>query len=431
MIRVFFIKNRILWSDYVLKNIALVLFSLRPLIDLAWADTYFWGLNLAGITAIVLILIMLIDVVSSKNHQISLYLFFFLIYMVMITALYSKNYSDFDTVLRFSSTMVFFVTVAPKINNKELDRTILFFCIATIVPIILSFAQLVGIIPYTYWDYIEGIVIERASGGYRQPSVLTRFCIFGLIYALYFLESRKNTILKKLLIFLYIAINLVSIIISYHRTSYLMVFVIFILWNVLKYRNRISQYFSRVLFLFIFGVLIFLLSYEFGIVKVDLNIFRKLISLDNVFIYENGHFNLILRGRGNILNLLFETLYNSPIRIILFGNGININQITNTSMQIADMDFIRVIWNFGVIGLLLWVGHLFYLSNILIYCKSYVDSLYFRVGCILLLTYILWGFTVEVIGTPNIGYHSFLVIGYLYFQAKKKKKIMNISGEEN
>jgi len=418
----------------MIEKILLLIFALRPLIDLYWSSDFFGQINFAGIIAIFNIGISVFyTIINGKIKKLPIVILL-AIYTLSITILSFGNFSDYDNLLRLLSSMPFILIVAPNVNEKDIEKYISLYIVCTIIPIIITFLQVGGIVDYTYWDYIFGVKIPRGSGGYRQPSVLTRFLIFGIIYSLYFLSryKDKNTNRKRLFIYLYLSINSIAIFLSYHRTGYLLAVAVFVLWYTIEYKNRLIQLIKRLIIYLILGTALFWTLYLNGIFSLSIAGFKSLLSFENVYKFSDGKFSLVLRGRGSLLDKLLYGFQINPWYHTIFGNGKNTNAISGLSFEIADMDLIRILWNFGVIGFILWTLQIIWFRKILIDSKSYIDPYIHRIGYLIVFVYIVFGFTIEATVTPNFMYHVYLILGYIYFQkylkylkGNKLNKLMN------
>lgn len=238
------IKNLLIKNKkQFIEDILLFVFAIRPIIDLAWKYIILLNMNLAGLTAIIIIILSILYFTFYPKLSLSFTScigIIYVIYIGTITLINSSSLIDFNYSLRLMSEIVFLIVIAPHISIKKLDTLLLLFTITTLVPIFITYFQTMGIIPYTYFDYINGVQICRGSGGYRQPSVLTRFCSIGLLYTFYMLEDKKMSKSKKSLLIIYIILNILAIILSYHRTGYLLVIIETLYWLYLKNQKKLE-----------------------------------------------------------------------------------------------------------------------------------------------------------------------------------------------
>jgi hypothetical protein len=157
---------------------------------------------------------------------------------------------------------------------------------------------------------------------------------------------------------------------------------------------------------------------------LDLNGFQKLLSFDNIIRTTESGTTLHLRGRGVKFNSVIETLKVSPWYITIFGNGVNLNPYSLLEMQFPDMDFLRILWNFGIVGVIIWMGLVFWLIKSVRKSKKFIDKHLYRMCKITLIVFIVFGLTIENMIVPNFMYHIYLIIGFGYSQARRKNSII-------
>lgn len=414
----------------MIKNILIFLFAIRPVIDLAWEEEFLLGMNLAGIVATFIIALTIIygfkqrEITKIRSLSVGTGLLFFA-YIAIITLINTTQLSDYNYAIRLLSELAFLIIVAPHISLKNLNKLMIWFLVVTLVPILLTYGQVAGIVEYTYFDYVDGNQISRGSGGYRQPSVLTRFCSIGLLYALYLLEIRKGEVKYRFFLYTYMVLNLIAVIFSYHRTGMFLVFFLTILWYLLKEKRRLSSGVIKVVFATggIFAVAI--LVYHMNLISVELSVIQSMLSLDNIIaISSSGSYQFSLRGRGDILLVLVNGLVNNPLIYSIFGNGVAQNAVTHITIDPADMEFIRVLWNGGIIGCLLWLWHFVTIKrNIDRWKNEKRISSFYRLAICMFWCFIVWGLCIEATESPNLMYHVYLICGWCSF---KRNVIKNI-----
>ncbi len=407
-----------------IKQIMIWIFILRPIIDLFWGKKFILGMNLAGLVSIFLILILFIQISLDGFHvrldSVSKMAFLYIIYSACITFVHGGSYSDYAEVLRFTGSFSYYYVLSRHLTEKELNKCFVGFTICTLIPIFYTYLQTVGILEYTYWDHF-GVDIGRGSGGYRQPSVLTRFCVFGMTYSLLLLETTKKNTLKRNMIYVYIFLNLVAVFFSYHRTGYLMVAIVCLIWFFYKYRNRIEKYMFRIGLIGIVSVSVFFVLYTLNMFSIDLDQFKTLLSFRYlVHIEDNGRI-YFLRGRSNIFYYVIDSLKQLPIHYTIFGNGVYYDRATGGNFQVVDMDFLRVIWNNGIVGFVIWICFLKNMKDSMVITRrGQRNNSIVWLGNIIFLEYILWGLIIEATTSPNFMMHIFLIAGYVKKHVKAK-----------
>jgi O-antigen ligase len=92
----------------------------------------------------------------------------------------------------------------------------LLFVASTLVPSLVAWLQLAGFVPFTYFDYLDGVRFGRPSGGYYQPSSYGRIGVFLVAYAV---TLRGANLLSGRLTAAVVTMALATTIITTHRTS--------------------------------------------------------------------------------------------------------------------------------------------------------------------------------------------------------------------
>ena len=417
----------------------LLIFVFRPIFDLAWNTNFFWGLNLSGIIALFTIVLMIMYICFHKKIRVDRTLQWGMVYAFhigVVTLINMQTYSELNYFLRLLSEMAFLLIVPRKLTRKELERCILLFLIATLVPIVITYLQDMGICSFTYFDTVSRRKINRGSGGYRQPSVLTRFCTIGLLYAFYLLERKKN-IGIRIFLYVYMVMNVIAVFLSYHRTGYLLVVIIIVMWFYLKEKERFIKMLKGMFLMGSALIILFIIVYNVGIIAVDLSILESMFSLDNVVtISESGKMTLVLRGRGSLLEVLLQGMRENPWYYTFFGNGVNTNRVSGIKMTFADMEIIRVLWNGGILGGGIWLLHF---GNMRIAIQkqknnSHVKDIY-RLATCMFWVFILWGITIETTNSPNLMYHVYVICGLLCndtnVQRLSEKENYTLNGKRN
>lgn len=407
-------------------KILMIIFIIRPIIDLFW-DFNVGPTNVAGILGMILSgMLYFTFFLALKRRKIYLNRtnLIFIVYCTIVTLFTFNTIGDLDNLFRILSSIIFLFILSKNITEQQLEKLMKWFIIITLVPIIISFLQAMGIVDYTYWDYLTSGRVGRASGGYRQPSVLTRFLTFSNLYCLYFMSKYKENLKIKRYCITYLILSCASVFLSYHRTGYLMNTLIIVSWGIINNKFRVSKLiFSSMFVLVVVGLCLYILN-ELNLISITFEDFKRLISFDNVAKFENGTFKLVLRGRGRIIEDLIYYARNSPWYYSILGNGINNNLITGFSMEFADMDWIRIAWNYGLVGIVIWVSQYISFINILIKGKlNKINKYVLYLGVYSIVIYIIFGFTIEATITPNFMSHIYLIIGYIGCNISRKNII--------
>jgi len=411
-------------------SLLLIIFILRPIIDLPYDNSIIFRINLAGLTAVAVLGLGLVCIISHPRLRILKFEYWLFIYMgiaVFSTLIHISSFSDFAYVIRMLSSLVFVFCVAPQIEKETLIKCYKLFIFASLIPIIISFMQVVHLVPFTYFDHSMGREIGRASGGYKHPSSLVRVVMFSIIYTFYLMENDWSKGKKKIYAIAYLAIAISSIIISYLRSGYFTLGIIVCLWYFLKYKRNMMKLFCRVLGIGFIVILAFIVVYSQGLLQVNLQEFKRFFAISN-FINKSagGTSGFYLRGRFAFIQLLITSLKSSPVHVVLFGNGVDVSIHNGINMKVADMHFIRLIWNCGFVGFAVWGFYILgFLRNVWKKKKKSLDKLFINMAICLFVFYFLWGITKEPTTQPNFMYHIFLTGGFVCHNKYIKKEDMD------
>lgn len=427
----------VLTKDPVI-NLLLIIFVIRPIIDLPYDDSIVLGINLAGLTAVLVLSLGMVCVIRHPRLKFLKFEYWLFIYMGIAfcsALIHLSNLSDFAYVARMLSSLVFLFCVAPRIEKDTLKKCYKLFIFASLIPIAISFMQVMHLVPFTYFDHSMGREIGRASGGYRHPSSLVRVVMFSIIYTFYLMENDWSKWKKNLCAVSYLALAISSIIISYLRSGYFTLVIIVCLWYFLKYKRNMTKLFCKVLGIGIIVILAFSVVYSQGLLQVNLQEFTRFFAISNIINKDaGGTSGFYLRGRFAFIQRLMISLKASPAYVVLFGNGVDVSIYNGINMKIADMHFIRLIWNCGIVGFAVWgVYILSFFKNIWKKRKRNIDKMFINMAICLFVFYFLWGITKEPTTQPNFMYHIFLIGGFVCHNEYLKKEgiVHAVSGKKN
>lgn len=419
-------KLEILTKEPVI-SLLLLIFVLRPIIDLPYDNSIVLGINLAGLTAVLVLSLGLVWVIRHPKLRFLKFEYGLFIYMGIAfcsALIHLSSFSDFAYVARMLSSLVFLFCVAPQIEKDTLKKCYKLFIFISLIPIAISFMQVMHLVPFTYFDHSMGREIGRASGGYRHPSSLVRVVMFSIIYTFYLMENDWSKWKKKVCAVAYLALAISSIIISYLRSGYFTLGIIVCLWYFLKYRRNMTKLFCRVLGIGIIVILAFTFVYSQGLLQVNLQEFTRFFAISNIINKSaGGASGFYLRGRFAFIQRLMISLKTSPMYVVLFGNGVDVSIYNGINMEIADMHFIRLIWNCGIVGFAVWGCYILnFFRNIRKKRKRNIDKVFIHMTICLFVFYFLWGITKEPTAQPNFMYHIFLTGGFVCHNKYLKRK---------
>lgn len=416
------------------KFLTLIIVS-KPILDLFW-DFKIMGINISGLVAFLLTILYFIIILINYKHSklyLNKYSFMLSIYSLISCFFFiilpksDSIISSLTNMLRLISPMVILIYLGNNLKINNIEKIMNIYILVSLIPIIISFLQVAGIVEYTYWDYIGGNKIARASGGYRHPSVLTRLLIITNLFSLYFTSTTK-----KLKYYIYILISCLSIFLTYHRTGYLLICMTMLLWIALNYKKTIISVVKFIGILLSIMIVLVIILNTFNFDTEFISMLNSLVSIDNIFRIENGEFIWVLRGRAKFIELLINSIKNQQWYFTILGNGIDKNAYTGLSMYTADMDFIRILWQYGFIGILLWLGQMVTFMRGCLQIKKYKNmndkyNKMINLTIIIIICYIFFGFTIEATMSPNFMYIIYLFVSFILGNRLKYKDINNNS----
>jgi riboflavin transporter FmnP len=326
----------------------------KPLWDLTWRWRFFQildqGVNVQTFVGLIVLALNAIAILRRASWRHFPKRVLILIAFATLSVLLTPSTMGINELLRLLAGVSFFYTAGPLLSRQRtFDRFAKLFLAATVVPIVLSFFQVVGMLPYDYWDYTEAGQIGRASGTYQTPLSLNYFLIIAIPLALSIASGKQQQCTAKRCAWTYLTLACVAVAFTNHRTTYLIVALQFILWFSMGRRWKAVFGFCSIL------ALVVLLS--FGWLKM---LYAPLMeSLSGGTDVQSGQF---LRGRGFQWFLFLDSYASGdPIHWILGQGGSVIkgyDPMDSTEIDSTEPhnDFIRVLHAYGAVGLLLYVS---------------------------------------------------------------------------
>lgn len=407
-------------NDILIIVLFLLFFATRPLIDLQ--GSYKDGaINLGGIVGITSAGIAIASFFLSRNARaIILQPFFYLLIPIFIFGLIFLIISERpnETALEFARFIAGFSFIVPlylilnlRIHDKYLKIAFKIFSFSLFVPIFIGWMQYLGYYPYSFYDYYDGQPIGRVSGGYFQPSSLTRYLIFFMIFSMC---MRKINFLNKNIFYLIFLFSSATIFITGHRASILAMVIIlpifyYGIYNKFPKFNKRIALFSIVIIIFTF--LYFVLSESFAksilnSVALTFNTIIKSfsISLDSSF----------MRGRGELWIMAVDQITSSDLVNLIFG-------FSYTKFEVHN-DPLRIFLTYGILGFVLF-SLFFY--NLFKFCNKKIAS---KNSFALMSVYLFLAMasvTLEPTAYPNFMWLFFITPAFIRLAINEKKYFNN------
>ena len=326
-----------------------VLFFLitKPLIDLTWRWEFLkfseQRVNLQAVIGVLIIGFASVRAWHLRRKITYVRPAVLLLSVATISVLYSPSSWALNELIRLYSGIAFFFVAGEALQKQmNFDRFALAFVAVVSVPVLLAFVQVAGLVPFDYWDWIDGQEVGRASGTYNMPLGLIYLFMYSIPFTLYLLERGGGWFLR-----ISLAASLLALGFTYHRTAFIAIAAQLILWLLLKKR------FAAAFGLCAAGCLAAVLYA--GAIRT---LYAPLTSAVQGDVDVSS--DEFLRGRGIIwATFLADYAQGSPVHW-LFGRG---GSVLNSSLLLDEMgendphnDFVRLLHDYGILGMLLYIS---------------------------------------------------------------------------
>lgn len=339
-----------------LRKFVWLLLVTKPLIDLTWrwrfANVAEQGINIQTLVAILVIAVTGLAIFLWKRRLLlGVKVILFLIFASLSASMTPVSWGINEFVRLLAGVSFFFTAGVVLDKERDFDRFAKYFVLTVSVPVTLSFLQRAGILPFEYWDWIEGQPLGRVSGTYQHPLGLIYFLVYAIPLALYLLTKPSQSLRCRLLLWLFISLSLVALVFTYHRTALVAIGLEIWLWMVLT-----KKYGRATLLVVLGGVLAVLLRDWLELLYANIgDIIQGKIA------FSSGAF---LRGRGMNWYLFLSSLFSSHPFYWLLGRGGSVAEgfvpdFGYWSSNEPHNDFIRILHAYGLIGLGLYLAILF------------------------------------------------------------------------
>jgi len=328
----------------------------KPLIDLTWRwrsiEIAEQGVNIQTLVSVFVILLTGLALILRRRQVVLWRWIVLFLVSAAISVVLTPTSWGINELIRLYAGIAFAFTAGIALSTEEVfDRFAKYFVLMVSVPVGLSFLQKAQILPFEYWDWIEGQAIGRVSGTYQHPLGLIYFLVYAIPLALYLLTKPSRSLRYRLLLWLFIGLSLVALVFTYHRTVLVAIGLEIWFWMVLT-----RQYGRAMLLAILGGVLAFWLRD-----RVQLLYTNIVDIIQGKVVFSSGEF---LRGRGMNWYLFLHSLFSSHPLFWLFGRGGSVAEgfvphFGYWSSNEPHNDFIRILHAYGLIGLGLYLAILF------------------------------------------------------------------------
>lgn len=358
------------FTDYVGGSSAWIFFclSLKPLIDLTWRWSFFdfsaQSVDLQALVGVGGLALNAIAIWNTKAWRRLPKRVLLMLAFAALSVMFSPSSWGLNELLRLFAGTTFFYTAGPLLAEaRRFDRFAKLFLCAMTVPVILSYFQWAGILPYDYWDWINNQSVGRASGTYPTPLSMSFFLYYAFPVGLAIASGKRHSSWTRAAAFAFLLLASGALALGNHRTAYVIVVLQILVWSLLTRRKKFVFGFLGVL-----AVVIFLSSAWLETLYTPME--QAISGQANL---SNGQ---LFRGRGFQWLLFLNSYASSGPFHWVFGNGASI--IKGYDPEALDVDsvephndFIRILHAYGAVGLLLYLSVLaLFLKRTLLLLRS-------------------------------------------------------------
>jgi len=130
----------------------------------------------------------------------------------------------------FSGASFFFTAGLALGDKKKFDRFALVFLAIIYVPLVLSLFQVAGLLPYEYWDWLDGLEVGRASGTYQHPLEIVFFLVYAVPLALYRWEQSEKRSGERIFLASFFILTAFGLTFTLHRAGWIAIAAEFVIW---------------------------------------------------------------------------------------------------------------------------------------------------------------------------------------------------------
>ncbi|MGH9743098.1 MAG: O-antigen ligase family protein [Candidatus Acidiferrum sp.] len=327
--------------------------AFKPLIDLTWRWSFFrFSEQSVNTQAVVGLAVLVLNGVAVLNNAAWRRLprrVMVMLAFASFSVMFSPSSWAFNELIRLLAGTTFFYTAGPLLAEpRQFDRFAKVFLCAMTVPVILSYFQWAGILPYDYWDWLNGMSVGRASGTYPTPLSMSFFLYYAFPIGLALANRKNQTAWSKGCAVAFLLFASGALALGNHRTAYVIVALQILVWFAITRGRRAVLAFLCVL------TLIIILS--FGWLETLYAPVEQALSGEANM--ANGE---LFRGRGFQWLLFLDSYASSGPLHWVFGNGGSViagydPEATDVDSVEPHNDYIRILHAYGAVGLLLYLS---------------------------------------------------------------------------
>jgi O-antigen ligase len=340
---------------WLVRSDAWIFFFLvtKPLFDLTWRWEFFnifeQRVNPQAILAALVVLFNSLAAIFGRRKPRYFRRVLFLLAVATLSVIITPTSWGVNELVRLFAGVSFFFTAGIVLcDENKFDRFSLFFLGIVCVPLTLSLLQVVGLLPFEYWDEVGGEMIGRASGTYQHPLECVFFLVYAVPVALYRWEKARQGSRERKFLAVFFLLTVVALGFTFLRAGWVTIAVELGIWYALK--GQIKKISLAI------GALIVLGAVFSGWLSDFYQPATELVSGQTDL--ASGKF---LRGRGLIwMNFVVSYARGGPVHwIIGMGGSVAdtyLTELLTFGENEPHNDFIRILHAYGFAGLFLYLS---------------------------------------------------------------------------
>ena len=406
------------------------LLLLKPLVDLSWdwhfGEIFNQEVNLQTILALLGLFLTICFLFQSRAEFTRSGILLAFLGWAFVAVLITPTSWGVNELLRLYSGAAFFFSAGAALNSQDRFKGFArYFLLILLIPVCLSFLQVAGILSFSYWDWVDGQEVGRASGMYQTPLELVRFLVFGVPLALWLRDRSVPASGDRLLGTTFLLLSLPALFFTFHRAGWIVIGLEIVLWFAMTRKIRKT-------------ILIVAALLIFGSVFSD----RVQTLYSPVTRIFQGEIDLgseeFLRGRGALWAIFLNSLFSSHPVVWFTGKGGSIAEavvpgLADGISNEPHNDFIRILHAYGIVGIILYFGVLWSFFATAHKLRQFVPGTFDHdVGTLLfivLIAIVLLSITTEPMRYPTCVWYLFTLASVGYRKLREAESAMGLGAE--
>src|SRR5437879_5002185 len=161
----------------------------QPLVDLTWSWRFFkiseQEINIQTVVGLVMLIINLkVGLLEKRGRVLPRTVGLFLAFTLISVSLTFTSWGVNEVIRLFTGLSFFFSAGFILCDETRFLRFAKLFLASLSVPLLFSYLEIAGVLPYQYWDWVDGVEVGRVTGGYEHPLGLIYFLLYAIPVAL-------------------------------------------------------------------------------------------------------------------------------------------------------------------------------------------------------------------------------------------------------